>query len=205
MVGTLQVACRSVRELLCLPPSGPNAKPLSMVPGYGVRLSRRADVEQLPRVERGAMTRFADYEQELGFRAGAPAAPNSRETLLAAHADGRLWVAADADEQPVGFALLLDLGLFAHVEELVVLPEQGGQGLGAALLEAVCKWAGERGFSAVTLAAYREVPWNAPFCSRHGFVPVPVDELPPELAQVLDRERALGLRTERRVIMQREL
>lgn len=176
-----------------------------MVPGYSVRLSRRADVAQLARIERAAMQRFVDYEVELGFRADAPAAPNSPDTLLAAHADGRLWVAADAQEQPVGFALLLDLGLFAHLEELVVLPAQGGQGLGGALLEAVCAWADSRGFSAVTIAAYREVPWNAPFCARRGFVALQVEDLPPELVQVLERERALGLRTDRRVVMQREL
>lgn len=176
-----------------------------MISGYTVRLSRRADVPQLPRIERAALQRFADYEVELGFRAGAPAAPNSPDTLLAAHADGRLWIAADAEEQPVGFALLLDLGLFAHVEELVVLPAQGGQGLGGALLEAVCTWADSRGYSAVTLAAYRDVPWNAPFVARRGFAAVPVTELPPELLQVLERERALGMRTDRRVIMQREL
>lgn len=174
-----------------------------MTPGYSVRLSRRADVAQLPRIERAALQRFADYE--VGFRAQAPAVPSSPDTLLAAHADGRLWVAADAAEQPVGFALLLELGLFAHVEELAVLPEQGGQGLGSALLEAACTWADTRGFSAVTLSAYRDVPWNAPFCARHGFVALAEAELPPELVQVLDRERALGLRTDRRVIMQREL
>src|SRR5688572_29383000 len=177
----------------------------NMVPGYTVRLSRRADMPLLPRIEREAMLRFVDYEQELGFRADAPAAPNSPDTLLAAHADGRLWVAADAAEQPVGFALVLDLGLFAHLEELVVLPAQGGQGLGGALLEAVCAWADSRGYSAVTLAAYRDVPWNAPFCARRSFAVIPSEDLPPELEQVMARERALGLRTDRRIIMQREL
>jgi GNAT superfamily N-acetyltransferase len=176
-----------------------------MVPGYTVRLSRRADVPQLPQIERAALQRFADYESELGFRAGAPLALNSPDTLLAAHADGRLWVAADAAEQPVGFALLLDVGLFAHVEELAVLPAEGAQGLGAALLEAACAWADSRGFSAVTLTAYRDVPWNAPFCARRGFVAIAAEELPPELVQILERERALGLRTDRRVVMQREL
>jgi 4-diphosphocytidyl-2-C-methyl-D-erythritol kinase len=156
-----------------------------MIPGYTVRLSRRADMPQLPRIEREAMLRFVDYEQELGFRADAPAAPNSPDTLLAAHADGRLWVAADAAEQPVGFALVLDLGLFAHLEELVVLPAQGGQGLGGALLEAVCAWADSRGYSAVTLATYRDVPWNAPFCARHSFAAIAPEDLPPELEQVM--------------------
>jgi GNAT superfamily N-acetyltransferase len=176
-----------------------------MVPGYSVRLSRRADVGVLPSIERASMQRFVDYETELGFRADVPPAPNSPDTLLAAHADGRLWVAIDPTEQPVGFALVLELGLFAHLEELVVLPARGGQGLGGALLEAVCGWADSRGFSAVTVAAYRDVPWNAPFCARRRFEAIAAEDLPPELVQVLDRERALGLRTDRRVVMQREL
>jgi GNAT superfamily N-acetyltransferase len=49
-----------------------------------------------------------------------------------------------------------------------VLPEHAGQGLGAALIEAVCSWAHTRGFDAVTLSTFRDVPWNAPFYTRHG-------------------------------------
>jgi GNAT superfamily N-acetyltransferase len=62
----------------------------------------------------------------------------------------------------------LDTSTPRHLEEMDVLPEHAGQGLGAALIEAVCSWAHTRGFDAVTLSTFRDVPWNAPFYPRHG-------------------------------------
>lgn len=40
------------------------------------------------------------------------------------------------------------------------------QGLGTALLEAVCSWAKARGFPAVTLSTFRDVPSDGPFYRR---------------------------------------
>jgi GNAT superfamily N-acetyltransferase len=176
-----------------------------MVPGYSVRLSRRNEVTLLPEIERRAWQLFAGYPGDLGLPP-APAVPTaSTDTLLSAHIEGRLWVAADRAEQPVGFALVKDLGLFAHLEEMDVLPEHARRGLGAALLEAVCNWSDTRGFSAVTLSTFRDVPWNAPFYTRHGFVVVPPSEQPGELTRIVEQERRQGLLTELRVVMQREL
>jgi GNAT superfamily N-acetyltransferase len=175
-----------------------------MNPGYTVRLSRRAELESLPELEREANGLFEPYAQELGLSLGAVAL-TPIDLLLSAHQDGRLWVAADAADGPVGFALVAELGLFAHLHELDVRPAHGRRGLGAALLERVCEWAHSRGFSAVTLSTFRDVPWNAPFYARRGFSIVPPEELPKELCSIVERERAQGLRTDKRVIMQREL
>jgi GNAT superfamily N-acetyltransferase len=174
-------------------------------PGYTIRLSRRAELERLPDIERQAASLFAGYEAQLGLLASPLAPATSFDALERGSDDGRLWVAADAGDVPVGFALVLDLGLFAHLEELDVLPERGRQGLGSALIEAVCAWAPTRGFSAVTLSTFRDVPWNAPLFARRGFAVIAPADLPPELVQVIDRERLEGLRSDRRVIMQREV
>ena len=140
---------------------------------------------------------------DLGLQTSA--AVNSLDTLTRANQNGRLWVAANADSVPVGFALVIELGLFAHLEELDVLPEHGRKGLGSALLEAVCEWAFTRGFSAVTLSTFRDVPWNAPFYAQRGFSVVDSAEQPPELVRIVEMERRKGLRTDLRVIMQREV
>jgi GNAT superfamily N-acetyltransferase len=175
-----------------------------MHPGYAVRLAHREEVALLPAIERAAGQRFAGYD-DLGLRPEHLLEANSVDTLSVANEDGRLWVAADATQTPVGFALVIDLGLFAHVEEIDVLPAHGRRGLGGALIEAVCSWSHTRGFSAVTLSTFRDVPWNAPFYARHGFVVIPPDELPPELSRIVQVERSKGLNTDLRVIMQREL
>jgi GNAT superfamily N-acetyltransferase len=175
------------------------------VPGYTIRLSRRAEVALLPEIERQASQRFAGQAAELGLSMDPASAAHSAPVLLAANDDGRLWVAADEQGQLVGLALVRELGLFAHLDELDVLPAHGRQGLGSALLETVCEWAGSRGFSAVTLSTFRDVAWNAPFYARRGFAVVPPSELPPELLEIVTREAQRGLRTELRVIMQREV
>jgi GNAT superfamily N-acetyltransferase len=42
-------------------------------------------------------------------------------------------------------------------------------GIGRRLVAAVCEWASRRGWSRVTLTTFRDVPWNMPFYTRHGF------------------------------------
>jgi predicted N-acetyltransferase YhbS len=175
------------------------------VPGYTIRLSRRAEVAALQEIERQASQRFASQAAELGLSTDPVAEAHSVQVLLAANDDGRLWVAADEQGQLVGLALVKELGLFAHLDELDVLPAHGRQGLGRARLEAVCEWASSRGFSAVTLSTFRDVAWNAPFYARRGFAVLSPEELPPELLEIVARESQRGLRTDLRVIMQREV
>lgn len=177
-----------------------------MVDGYSIRLARQSELESLPEIERAAAQVFENYPGELGVDPQWLARVKLLEELLEAHDDGRLLVAVqDGSEEVVGFALLVDLGLFAHLDEIDVLPEHARKGLGTALVEAACAWAYTHGFSFVTLSTFRDVPWNAPFYARHGFTIVPADEQPPELVRIVEAERNKGLRTELRVIMQREV
>lgn len=179
------------------------------VPGYSIRLSRRSELAALPEIERRANELFATHTAstpaELGLRCDPAPPVSSGAALLSAHDDGRLWIAADPQDQAVGFAMVTEIGLFAHLEEMDVLPAHGRQGLGSALLEAVCEWALSRGFSAVTLSTFRDVAWNAPFYAGRGFEVVAPSELPPELLEIVKREGKQGLRTDLRVIMQREV
>lgn len=177
----------------------------NVTPGYTIRLARNDEVPQLPDIERAAASIFSGYEAELGLSPAHLLSANTVDTLKRANQDGRLWVAVNAEGEAVGFALVAELGLFAHLEELSVLPEHGRKGLGSALLEAVCEWAFTRGFSAVTLSTFRDVPWNAPFYAHRGFVTLDPSEQPPELVRIVEAERKKGLRTELRVIMQREV
>jgi GNAT superfamily N-acetyltransferase len=176
-----------------------------MVAGYTIRLAHQSELGMLPEIERAAARLFETYPGELAVDPQWLTRVKPLEELLEANDDARLLVAVADDGEVVGFALLVDLGLFAHLEELDVLPEHGRKGLGSALLEAVCEWAYTHGFSAVTLSTFRDVPWNAPFYARHGFTVVEPDDMPPELVRVVEAERARGLRSDLRVVMQREV
>ncbi len=92
----------------------------------------------------------------------------------------------------------------AHLEQLSVHPDHAGRGLGRALLRAGCDWAAAHGYAELTLATYRDVPWNGPFYASEGFVEVgPVDEF--MAARGLPPEEPVMSRFGARVLMRRRL
>ncbi|WP_404382318.1 GNAT family N-acetyltransferase [Knoellia locipacati] len=106
-------------------------------------------------------------------------------------------------EPVVGFAHVLDLAGHWHLEQLVVDPAHGRRGLGAALLDAVCREVASRGGRRVTLRTYADVPWNAPFYVRHGFVELVAE--PEWMWPLREAEERIGLmRFGRRVAMVRD-
>jgi GNAT superfamily N-acetyltransferase len=107
-----------------------------------------------------------------------------------------------AEDGPVGFAQVVVLDKGAHLDELDVIPEHGRNGIGSRLLQTVCDWAGKAGYEKVTLSTFKHVPWNAAFYERRGFVAVDPDQLPPQHVDLVNSERARGLRTDRRLIME---
>jgi GNAT superfamily N-acetyltransferase len=90
----------------------------------------------------------------------------------------------------VGFACVELVDGNPHLWQLAVHPDHGRQGLGRALVDAVCTWAGTQGFGAVTLTTYRVVPWNGPFYASLGFAVLEV--LTPGLQAIREHERAIG-------------
>lgn len=70
----------------------------------------------------------------------------------------------------VGFAQVLEIEGDAHLQMLAVRRDHGRQGIGTALVRAAMAEARARGHRRLTLSTYRDVPWNAPFYARLGFV-----------------------------------
>jgi GNAT superfamily N-acetyltransferase len=90
----------------------------------------------------------------------------------------------------VGFACVEIVDGLAHLWQLSVHPSAARRGRGRALVEAVCEWASAKGYPAVTLTTYRDVPWNGPFYARLGFQPI--DDLSPGLLAIRQHEIAMG-------------
>jgi GNAT superfamily N-acetyltransferase len=170
-------------------------------PTYTIRLARPEEVAGLPALEDAA----AELFERIGMTGDFLDTTRTVEELDAAQREARLWVAADREDRPVGFALATVLGDAPHLEELAVHPEHGRRGLGRRLVAAVVEWARARGAPTLTLSTFRDVPWNAPFYARLGFVALDHVALPARLAALVERERAHGLPVEQRVVMQREL
>jgi GNAT superfamily N-acetyltransferase len=142
-----------------------------------VREARPDELSHLPAVEAAADTMYGP----LGIGPLPP--PGTPEELATA------LVILVSGDPPRGFCRIDGLAGGAHIEQLSVHPDAGRQGRGRALLQAACGWATAQHYSELTLATYRDVPWNAPFYASEGFIEAgPVDDwyaargLPPEEA-----------------------
>ena len=88
-----------------------------------------------------------------------------------------------------------------HLHELDVRPEYGRRGIGTKLVSAVSDWSKNHGYDSVTLSTFRDVPWNAPFYERLGFVRMDEEDLPSEMLLLRKTEAEDGLDLSRRVVM----
>jgi len=163
-----------------------------------LRAATPADVPVAQAIEVAAGERFRTVD----LHAIADDDPPSAEELLHHVGEGTAWVAT-VDGAVVGYAIASVVDHEGHLDQVSLLPEHSGAGIGRALVERVCRWAAEAGFEAVTLTTFRDVPWNGPLYAHLGFVEVPPDEQGPELAAVRAHERALGLDVAPRLAMRR--
>jgi len=119
--------------------------------------------------------------------------------------DGRLWVACDSNDVPVGFAYTRSIDDCPHIQELAVLHACQRRGIGARLIEAIAGAARRTGAEAVTLTTFGDVPWNGPYYGRLGFRTLAANELSAALRKVFAEEETLGLDVSRRVAMRLDL
>lgn len=136
-----------------------------------------------------------------------------RDTLLAAIADdeptdagtlearirtGDALIAVDHTDTPIAFVIVRPLGEEFYIEQIDVDPAHAGKRIGARLLAAVAA----RG-KALTLSTFRDIPWNAPWYRRLGFIDLADDALPPLLRRIRAHHIARGLDESLRVFMRR--
>lgn len=155
-----------------------------------IRPARPQDAHLLPAIERSAAEAFLSVER-LAWVAAHQVL--SVEEHLGFINKGLLWVAVDDQDRPQGFlcASVQDGGL--HIDELSVARSHQGQGLGRELIAVVEAWALAQCFTALTLTTFKDVPWNAPFYARLGFVALDDGQLQGFLQQQIAHEHALGL------------
>lgn len=166
-----------------------------------IRLARADDLVFLAEIERAAAQRF----RGLGLLDDDLFDDTQPLPLLeAAQREARLWVAAEPGQAPVAFAHALLVDDAPYLEEIDVVPERAGQGVGTRLLDEVFRWARRHANATLTLSTFRDVAWNAPFYARRGFRPLVEHELGPGLLELRRSEASEGLRPETRVFMRRE-
>jgi N-acetylglutamate synthase-like GNAT family acetyltransferase len=91
----------------------------------------------------------------------------------------------------------------AWLDQLSVLERWRRYGLGTALIERTAAEARRLGFATLYLSTYRDVPWNAPFYSRRGFVEVPRGGWSRSVRCQIQHGNSQGHPSWRRVVMRR--
>ena len=103
--------------------------------------------------------------------------------------------------QPIGFALILPVDGHAHLLETAIALAHQGRGLGRQLIGTTQAWTIAAGYREMTLTTYRDVPWNAPFYSRLGFLTFHPDPTRMGLNTIVQEEIDAGFAGQARVAM----
>jgi GNAT superfamily N-acetyltransferase len=152
--------------------------------GFVIRPAAADELGRLVEIEAAAGRTFADH----GMPEIAADDPGSPAELEGYRAAGRAWVAADRDG-PVGYLLAAEVDGCLHVEQVSVDPAYAGRRIGAALIDHLAATARADGRPALTLTTFRDIPWNAPYYRRLGFVNLPEAEWGPQLQALVAHER----------------
>lgn len=165
---------------------------------YSIRRAKPVDLAVLPHLERAAATRFRE----------TPYANLVTGDLISAQIDldhEYVWVVVDAEDRPVGFAIVSVSDSLAYLRELDIHPQHARQGLGRWLIETIVAWGREQDMTALTLITFSDIPWNAPYYERLGFYPLDKNELNSVLQNAWQEEMASGLPMKQRICMQIDL
>src|SRR4051812_3204248 len=110
-----------------------------------IRPASETDNEQLRLIEKLAGAAFAD----IGMTDIAEAEPSSLDELARYAEAGRSWIALDDAGSSIGYVLADIVDGLAHVEQISVLPDHQGRGVGRALMDRDREWAAERRIAAI--------------------------------------------------------
>lgn len=165
---------------------------------YTIRSARPADLAALPAIERAAAALF----QTTSYPEMADAPLASSELHLD---QDYIWVVVDANNAPIGFAIVHVLKESVHLHELDVHPKYARQGLGRRLIATIAEWARNRGACALTLTTFADIAWNGPYYTRLGFRTLEVSTLNREQLAIRQDETNIGLPMAQRICMQLDL
>jgi predicted N-acetyltransferase YhbS len=160
------------------------------------RSARPEEIQTIRALERASAQRFVGRMDALAADEPGPA------TVLAARIGEGGLVVAMADGTVAGFVMFRPVETRAYVEQLDVLPAFEGRRIGAALLDAAAERARAAGLEGLSLSTFREVPWNAPYYRRLGFVEVTA--LTPAMREIREEHIRRGLDEGARVFMVRD-
>ncbi|GLZ78384.1 GCN5 family N-acetyltransferase [Actinorhabdospora filicis] len=143
----------------------------------------------------------AELYRSVGIPAIAELGPYGDDDLAGFVGEDLAWVFTDDADRPVAFLLAEIVDDCLYIAEVNVHPGSARQGLGRRLIDHAAA-AGE--YPALILTTFRDVPWNAPYYRRLGFVALADDEATPGLRAIREHQARIGLDRWPRVSMRRD-
>jgi GNAT superfamily N-acetyltransferase len=169
-------------------------------PSFSTRPARAEDLPLLGPLELRAAERFRSTLHP--YACNLPEfAPHELGRLQRA---GTVWVAVNPNDEPIGLAIAGRLGPNAYLHELDVEPSWARRGVGRALIVTVARWAKGCGDTDLVLSTFRDVPWNAPYYVRLGFVEVSEAEYTASMRSLREDEAKI-MRIASRVVLRAPL
>ncbi len=157
--------------------------------GYTIQPAKETDIPLLGAIEAAAGTIFPPGslpENILAERGPV-------DVLMDALHQSRLLVAVGADHAPMGYAFWQNVAGSALLAQMDVHPQHGRKGLGTALVTRIIDQVAQAGFPYLYLTTFSDVPWNAPFYQKLGFVLLDADDQPDFIKESLRDEEARGM------------
>jgi GNAT superfamily N-acetyltransferase len=164
-----------------------------------IRPALTREIDAIRDLERASSQRFLGVMDALAGDDPTPA------DMLAQRLGAGGLLAATIDGDLAGFMMFRPLDDSLYIEQVDVAPAFEGRRIGAAMIDAVAERAAMTGRARLTLSTFREVPWNAPYYRRLGFVDIADEALSPALQAVRREHLARGLDEDARLFMQRPI
>jgi GNAT superfamily N-acetyltransferase len=158
-------------------------------PAASVRRATLAEAALLPALEASAGEAFRVLPDLAWIADHTPTSAEEHRQFI----ENGLSLIALQDGTPIGFLVADAQGDGLHIWELAVALPHQRRGHGGRLIDAALAYAREKGFAAVTLTTFRNVPWNGPYYKRLGFIELPEANIPGWLSAQLKGEAERGL------------
>lgn len=156
-----------------------------------------SDLVHLADVERSASRKFSEY---LKIESDIFSQTLDQRILRQSLESGSLLVARE-DGMIVGFlaARLFDNKI--HIDEISVKFDFQGKGIGKELLYALSTESKKKNIEAITLTTDKLIPWNYPLYSKLGYKEISLENCPPYLEKILQKDRTENPIPENRISM----
>ncbi len=170
---------------------------------YIVRETELFDLDYLPLIEKSAGNAFISMPNLAWIADNSVMSRDEHERLLTL---GFSWVAFEEISQNVaGFLTAEIIENDFYIGEISVSENHQQQGIGSKLFDTALVKAKSMDVTTATLTTFIDVPWNAPYYERLGFVVLKEKTLPLYLQIKLQEEINAGFPIERRCAMSKTL